>query len=365
MSKNKNPRLGLVGGQAVLEGVMMKSRDRVSLAVRGDDGKISVKNTTFSSLRKKNGFFNIPIIRGCVNFVEMMKLSYTTLEDSATMLGLDDIDEETKFDKWIKKKFGDKLMRVVMMISMVLGVALALGLFTFLPAFITKGINHLTHDSLGWWQNPISGGIRIVIFIIYMLLVSLMKDIRRTFEYHGAEHKSIACYEAGMELTPANAKKCTRFHPRCGTSFIFVIMIISILIFSVVKWDMNIFAMIGLRLCLLPLVVGIGFEFLMFAGKHPNPVTLALSYPGLLMQRITTKEPDESQLEVAITALKNAMPDEFPEVSEKAEDGAAEDAHGDFEEVGDTEEAVICEDAPAETAEAETEAPEEKANDAE
>lgn len=144
MSKNKNPRLGLVGGQAVLEGVMMKSRDRVSLAVRGDDGKISVKNTTFSSLRKKNGFFNIPIIRGCVNFVEMMKLSYTTLEDSATMLGLDDIDEETKFDKWIKKKFGDKLMRVVMMISMVLGVALALGLFTFLPALITKGINHLT-----------------------------------------------------------------------------------------------------------------------------------------------------------------------------------------------------------------------------
>ena len=176
-------------------------------------------------------------------------------------------------------------------------------------------------DETKWSYNflfsLISGVIRIIIFIVYMIVVSLMKDIRRTFEYHGAEHKSIACYESGMELTPANAKKCKRFHPRCGTSFIFVILLLSILIFSLVPWKTDTFGdkmiMMGLRLLLLPVVTGIGYEFLMLAGRHPNKCTLALSFPGLLMQRITTKEPDEEQLEVAIKSLKLALPDEFPD----------------------------------------------------
>lgn len=330
--KEKNTRLGKVGGQAVLEGIMMKSGEHISLAVRKDDGEIAVKNSVSVSLRKKNKFFNLPLIRGCVNFVETLIMSYSTLEESAKMIGLDEFDEETKFDKWVKEKFGDKIMNVVMGVASVVGVILAFGLFTFLPALITKGINSFTPNGLGWWQNLISGGIRICIFIAYMALVSLMKDIRRTFEYHGAEHKSIACYEAGEELTPENAKKYTRFHPRCGTSFIFVILIISILIFSVVKWDMNVFAMIGLRLCLLPVVVGISFEFLMLTGKHPNKLTLALAFPGLLMQRITTKEPDEKQLEVAITALKCALKDEFPETYEYYENKAA---HSQSENDGD------------------------------
>ena len=311
--KCKNERLGVVGGQAVLEGVMMKSRDKMSLAVRAQDGEIKVKNTTSTTFLKKHKWLNIPIVRGCINFVETLIMSYSTLEDSAKMCGMDDFEEETKFDKWLKEKLGDRLMDVVMTIGMVLGVILAFGLFTILPAFITKLIGKWVGNESAYWLNFVSGGIRIAIFIAYMVLVSLMKDIRRTFEFHGAEHKSIACYEAGMELTPENAKKCTRFHARCGTSFIFVVMIISILIFSVVKWDMNFFAMIVLRLCLLPLVVGISYEFLMIAGKHPNKFTYILSLPGLLMQRITTKEPDESQLEVAIMALKNAMPDKFPD----------------------------------------------------
>ena len=329
--KCKNPRLGKVGGQAVLEGIMMKSGDRISLAVRKEDKEIAVKNSVAVSVRKKNKFLNLPLIRGCVNFVETLIMSYTTLEESAKMLGMDDIDGETKFDRWVKEKFGDKIMNVVMGIASVVGIALAFALFTFLPAFITKWINGLTPNGLGWWQNLISGGIRICIFIAYMALVSLMKDIRTTFEYHGAEHKSIACYEAGEELTPANAKKYTRFHPRCGTSFIFVILIISILIFSVVKWDMNLMAMIALRLCLLPLVVGVSYEILMLTGKHPNKFTLALAYPGLLMQRITTKEPNEEQLEVAITALKCALKDEFPETYEYYENKAkgANDAECD------------------------------------
>lgn len=317
MKKERNCRLGKVGGQAVLEGVMMKSGDNISLAVRKEDGTIAQKNSTFVSARKKHKFWNIPLIRGCVNMVEMLRLSFSTLNDSTQLLGLDEMEAESKFDKWLQDKFGDKLMNVVMTIGMVLGVILSVGIFLLLPNLVTMWLNELAIDAGGplpsFVQNLISGGLRILIFIIYLLLVSLMKDIRRTFEYHGAEHKSVACYEAGMELTPENAAKCTRFHPRCGTSFIFVILIISILVTSFVNWNTwPKWAIIGTKLLMIPVIVGIGFEFLMLAGKYPNPLTRALSAPGLWMQRITTKEPDASQLEVAIAALKGALPDEFP-----------------------------------------------------
>lgn len=336
MKKEKNPRLGKVGGQAVLEGVMMKSGDNVSLAVRREDGTIDVKNTEFTSLRKKNKFWNIPLLRGCVNMVETMKLSYITLEDSAAMNGVDTSEPETRFEKWLVKKFGDGLMKAVMAIGMVLGVILSVALFVVLPNVATMGINalvsHLGDGAVlpSFLQNLISGIIRIIIFIAYLLLTSLMKDIRRTYEYHGAEHKSVACYEAGLELTPANAKKCTRFHPRCGTSFIFVMLIISILVTAFINWNTwPKIAIILTKLAMVPVIVGIGFEFLMIAGKHPNPLTKALSAPGLWMQRITTREPDESQLEVALAALKCAMPDEFPEARAEFEkkdepDGADE-----------------------------------------
>lgn len=331
MKKERNCRLGKVGGQAVLEGVMMKSGDNVALAVRKEDGTIALKNSTFVSARKKNKFWNIPLIRGCVNMVEMLRLSFSTLNDSTQLLGLDEMEAESKFDKWLQDKFGDKLMNVVMTIGMVLGVILSVGIFLILPNLVTMWLNEFAIDAGGplpsFVQNLISGGLRILIFIIYLLLVSLMKDIRRTFEYHGAEHKSVACYEAGMELTPENAAKCTRFHPRCGTSFIFVILIISILVTSFINWNTwPQWAIIGTKLLMLPVIVGIGFEFLMLAGKYPNPLTRALSAPGLWMQRITTKEPDASQLEVAIAALKGALPDEFPpQASEKAEDAGTQE----------------------------------------
>ena len=288
MKKEKNPRLGKVGGQAVLEGVMMKSGDNVSLAVRREDGTIDVKNTEFTSLRKKNKIWNIPLLRGCVNMVETMKLSYSTLEDSAAMNGVDTSEPETRFEKWLVKKFGDGLMKEVMAIGMVLGVILSVALFVVLPNVATMGINalvsHLGDGAVlpSFVQNLISGVIRIIIFIVYLLLTSLMKDIRRTYEYHGAEHKSVACYEAGLELTPANAKKCTRFHPRCGTSFIFVMLIISILVTAFINWNTwPKIAIILTKLAMVPVIVGIGFEFLMIAGKHPNPLTKALRAPGL------------------------------------------------------------------------------------
>ena len=317
MSKNceQSCRLGKVGGEAVIEGVMMRAGDRYSVASRLEDGSIKVSNHSYTSLRKRNKFFNIPIIRGVVALVESFKLSFNVLSISAEALGMDLEEPETKFEKWLFKKFGDKVFNVIMGIAGFLGVILAMGLFFLLPTFATKGIDHLLGYaglSLGWGKTLCEGIIRMTVFVCYILLVSLMPDIRRTFEYHGAEHKSIACYESGEELTPENAKKFTRFHPRCGTSFIFVMLILSVLVFSLpfIPWD-NAWLRLLIKLPLMPIVCGLGFEFIAFAGKHDNVFTRILSAPGLLMQRVTTREPDLKQLEIAIVAIKSSMPDEF------------------------------------------------------
>lgn len=309
-----NPRIGTVGGQAVLEGVMMKGKDEFAIAVRREDGTISLTKDKFVSVRKKYKILGLPIIRGVVGFVESMILSFRTLSISAEQYGLDDSEPETKFEKWLDRHFGEKLMSVIMAISSVLGVILAFGLFFFLPSLITKLLEKLFSADLGVFRNLIEGIIKIAIFIGYILLVSLMKDIRRTFEYHGAEHKSIFCYESGEDLTVENVRKQKRFHPRCGTSFIFVILIISILINSLpfVPWD-NLLLRVLTKLLLLPVIVGVGFEFIMYAGRHDNLFTKICSAPGLWMQRITTREPDDSQIEVAIMSLKAALPDAFPD----------------------------------------------------
>ena len=322
MSKKepRNPRLGVVGGQAVLEGVMMRHGERYSVSVRKEDGSITTENRTFVSVRKKIKLLNIPLLRGAVNFIEMLILSYKTLSISADAYGLTEEEEESKFERWLREHFGKGLVDVVMAISMVLGLALGVGIFFFLPSLLTKATDNALGGSLGWAKNLIEGLIKIVIFIAYLWLVSLMPDIRRTFEYHGAEHKSIFCYEAGVELTPANAAKYKRFHPRCGTSFMFVMIAISILINSLpfVPWD-NVLLRMLVKLALLPFVVGLGYEFLMYAGKHDNTLVRILSTPGLWMQRITTREPDEEQLAVAIEALMSCMPDEFSRACRKAE----------------------------------------------
>ena len=318
-------RLGRVGGQAVLEGVMMKSGDRTALAVRDETGSVRTSVDTHTSVRKKYKFLNIPLLRGIVNFVETMILSYNTLMQSADMLGIDEAAEDSKFEAWLRSKWGDKFMAVLMGIATVLGMVVGLGLFLYLPAFVTKWLDSLL-GGIGWFRNVIEGVMKIAIFVGYIALCSLMKEMRRTFEYHGAEHKSIACYESGEELTPANAAKCSRFHPRCGTSFLFVILILSILVNSLISWE-NLALRVVLKLLLLPVIVGLGFEFIMYAGKHTNFFTRLLSAPGLWRQRSTTREPDESQLEIAITALKLAMPDEFPpeSVAEEVEEISADD----------------------------------------
>ena len=330
--KTKEPdalacRRNKVGGQAVLEGVMMKSGERVCIAVRKPDGSIEKQTDSFVSVRKKHKFLNIPILRGAINFIEMMKLSFSTLSKSGEMLGTE--EEETRFKKWIRKKFGKSIMVVIMPISIILALVLSVGLFFLLPTYATKGIEYLIGSPLdGWLKSIIEGVMKIIIFICNQMIVSLMPDIKRTFMYHGSEHKSIFCYEHGLPLTVENVRMQRRFHPRCGTSFMFVMILIGVLIGILIPWDWaNVDSKIlsslirtGIKLLLLPLTCGIGYEFLMYAGKHDNALVKIFSAPGLWMQRITTKEPDDSMIEVAIAALKGAMPDEFPE--ETAEDGA-------------------------------------------
>lgn len=308
--EEKNPRLGKVGGQALLEGIMMRSGEEVAISVRSSDGTIRSKRRQFVSARKKNKFLALPLIRGMVSFIESMVLSFSTTNDGVDMLGIE--EEETKFEKWLKKKFGANLMDVLMPISIVLGLLLAVGIFIYLPSLFGGLIAKLFGGDIGIWQSVLEGILKVLIFIGYILLISLMPDIRRTFEYHGAEHKSIFCYEAGEELTVENVRKYKRFHPRCGTSFMFVMILIGIIIGFFIPFQNTLLRSVC-KLLLLPVTVGIGFEFLMFAGKHDNFLTRALSAPGILMQRITTKEPSDDQIEVAIKSLKLAIPEEFPE----------------------------------------------------
>lgn len=316
-NKNTNPRRNRVGGQAVIEGVMMKNGEKTALATRCDDGRVDIKRNTVTPIRKKIKILGIPIIRGVVGFIESMILSFKTMAASTEVLGLE--EEESKSEKWLKKHLGIKLTDIIMVVAMILGVALALGLFMYLPSFLAKDVlNGMLLIPNGKSLNQyalagIEGAIKVVIFVTYLLAVSLMKDIRRVFEYHGAEHKSIACFEKGLELTPENAKTCTRFHPRCGTSFMFVMILVGIFVgmFIPAEWDTWLRALT--KLATLPIVMGLGYEFIMLAGKHDNFITRILSAPGLWMQRITTKEPSDDQLAIAICAIKASMQEEFPD----------------------------------------------------
>jgi len=318
-------RLGTVGGQAVIEGVMMKSPKRIAIAVRRyDNAQITVHAKNYTSVRKKYKWLNIPLLRGVINFVEMLIMSFGTLTESTEMLGIEEEMEPGKFEKWLTKVFGKSLMAVISFIAVIIGVALAITLFFWLPLVIVGAMQ----DWLGFndvVRSVAEGVIKIAIFIAYIGLTSLLNDIRRTYQYHGAEHKSIFCYEKGLELTVENVKKQKRFHPRCGTSFIFVVLIISILgtaiLYSAVDFGDNTMLRMATKFLILPLLVGISFEFIMFAGKHDNAFTRILSAPGLWMQRITTKEPDDDIIEVAIVSLKTALIEEFPDFEVPFEEG--------------------------------------------
>lgn len=309
---SKKSHITSVGGQALIEGVMMQGPKGVATAIRKPDESICIEYHEVKHLRDKNKFFGLPVIRGIVAFIESMILGYKLLMHSAEVSGMEDLEdvEMNKFEKWLTEKMGDKFMDFIMVIASVLGIGLAFLIFFYLPVLIFNKLNALTDMALAPWQGTIEGCMKIVIFVIYMLLVSQMKDIKRLFKYHGAEHKSIACYEAGEELTVENVKKCSRFHPRCGTSFMFVMLILSIVIVTLLslvvptELKQNTVVWMLIKLPLIPLIMGIGYEFIKYAGKHNNLFVKILSAPGLWMQRITTKEPEDDIIEVGIESLK-------------------------------------------------------------
>ena len=305
-----------VGGQALIEGIMMRGPKGAAMSVRLPDGTIETEYKDVKPWREKNKFFSLPIIRGIVGFAESLVTGYGYLMESAekSTRGLENPPEEemSKFDRWIEKHFGEKMMNAVGVISAVLGFALAFFLFMWLPSF---AVDKLTFGKLLEFHPLFEGIIRIIIFVLYMLAVSQMKDIKRVFMYHGAEHKSIFCYENGLELTVENVRKQIRFHPRCGTSFMFVMILLSILLSSALVLifpnlaDINRMLWILIKLLIMPLVMGIGYEFIRYAGRHENLLVKILSAPGLWMQRITTKEPTDDIIEVGIEALKAVLTD--------------------------------------------------------
>lgn len=315
-----------VGGQALMEGIMMKGPKGTAMSLRLPDGTIETQMKDFVSVRKKIKLLNIPVIRGVVSFVESMIFGYKLLMESAekTSLDMEPEENESKLDKWINDHFGPKMMAVIGGISAVLGVALAFFLFMWLPSFVFDLVNnHLANGTLLSWRAVFEGAIRVVIFVIYMYAVSKMKEIHRVYMYHGAEHKTIFAFEHGKELTVENIRSEKRCHPRCGTSFIFVTILLSILVSSVVAvvfpaLTKNRILWVAVKVLIMPLIMGIGFEFIQLAGKYPNKFTRFLSAPGLLMQRITTAEPDDAIIEVAIEAMKAALTGEI-ENKEKAE----------------------------------------------
>ena len=302
-----------IGGQALIEGVMMKGVSETAMAVRMPDGTIDLEKWETKSPKDRPFWFRVPFLRGIFNFIETMITGYKTLMKSAEKAGFEEEEEPSKFDKWLNEKLGDKVMAVVSVVALVLSVVLALGLFMFLPAAIVKLVEFLGLP-LGNFKTLVEGVIKMSVFLAYIVLTAKMKDIKRVYGYHGAEHKSIACYEHGEELTVENVRKHSRFHPRCGTSFMFLVLFVSILVFSVfqVPWD-NLLLRVLIKVALLPLIVGIGYELIKLAGRHQNWLTKIISAPGLWIQRITTNEPDDGQIEVAIASLTAVLPREGEE----------------------------------------------------
>ena len=313
MSKDKKCFRTSIGGQALIEGVMMRGPEKTAMAVRNPEGEIVIEDVRDEKGKNNPKFLKLPFVRGLVNFIQTMMLGYKCIMRSAELAGLDEEEgEPSKFEKFLTEKLGSKVYTIIGVIAMVLGIVLAISLFVFVPTFLVKMFNTYVYN-LGGFTAVVEGVIKIAVFILYMWLVSFMPDIRRTYEYHGAEHKTIACYEAGEELEVENAKKFTRFHPRCGTSFILIVLVISIIVFLAVPASLSVLWRFILRIVLLPLVVGIAYEIIKFVGRHDNVFTRIISKPGLLLQHLTTREPDEKQLEVAIASLKAVMPEQKEE----------------------------------------------------
>lgn len=290
-----------IGGQAVIEGVMMKNKDQYAVAVRKPDQTIETKVEIYESLGERIPFFRIPIVRGVVNFIESLVIGMKTLTYSASFY---EEDEETQKDSQAEKAAKKGGEGILMFFSVMISVILAVGLFILLPAWISEYIRRGIDNNVV--VALLEGVIRLAIFLLYVFAISQMKDIKRVFMYHGAEHKTINCLEAGVPLTPENVMKFSRFHKRCGTSFLFLVMIISILFFMVINVDSAVLRIV-LRLLLVPVIAGVSYEVLRLAGKNDSLIIKIISAPGLWVQRMTTREPELDMLEVAIASVEGVL----------------------------------------------------------
>ena len=294
-----------IGGQAVIEGIMMRGPVKSAMANRLPDGTLSLEE--WDTYPHGIAWYNrTPFIRGCFNFVETLVTGFRCLMTSAEKAGLDD-EQPSAFEQKLAKLTGKKAETIVSTVALVLGAALAVFLFMILPATISKLLSPYLPNTMV--LTLVEGLIKITIFLLYIALVSQTKDIRRVFEYHGAEHKTIACYEHGEALTVENIRKYTRFHPRCGTSFLLIVLVISILLSSLVTWN-SLVVRVALKLVMLPIVVSISYEIIKLAGRCDNILTRIISAPGLWLQRLTTREPDDGQIEAAIAAMTPVIPDD-------------------------------------------------------
>ena len=305
MSEDRKRRTN-IGGQAVIEGVMMRGKRVYAMAVRNPQGGITVEKDEWGGIGRK-GLFRLPIFRGIAACIDSLVSGTKILMRSAEIAGEDWAEQEmSPFEKWLVDKLGDKINDILIYFSVFISLIFGMGLFFVLPVWLGNFFKTLVPV---WALGVIEGLMRIAIFLAYLFLISRMKEIKRVFQYHGAEHKTIACFESGKELTVANVRPCTRLHKRCGTSFLLFVMLISMVVFFFVRTDQLILRLIT-RICLVPFIAGISYEVIRWAGNSENPLVQLISYPGLCLQKITTAEPDDSQIECAIAAMKGVLEDE-------------------------------------------------------
>ena len=323
-----------IGGQAVIEGIMMKNGDDYATAVRKPDGEIEVARGRYVSLTEKVKFFSLPFVRGVFSFADSMIIGMKTLTWSAGFFEDDESTEPGKFELWLDRVFGEKLEAALMSLVMVISVVLAIVIFMVFPMLLSRVLHPLIPSETV--MAILEGILRILIFICYIKLISRMEDIRRTFMYHGAEHKCINCIEHGMELNVENVRRSSKVHNRCGTSFLLIVMVISILFFMVIRVD-NLWLRIVSRIVLIPVIAGVSYEFLRLAGRSESRLVNLLSRPGLWMQGLTTSEPDDSMIEVAIRAVETVfdwrayLAENFPETA-VSEGGEAASCKAKMEE---------------------------------
>lgn len=324
MAKENQCKITSIGGSALIEGIMMRGPKRTTVAVRTGENEIHTEDIEVKTISSKSKFFRLPFIRGVVGIIDSMTLSYKALAlsaDKALEAGMVEEEEPSKFEKWLTDKLGDNLMKVVMVFATILGVLLAVGLFFFLPSLLydllAKLVPAITDIVIA--KSIFEGVLKIVLFLGYIILCSQMEDMKRVFMYHGAEHKTIFCYEAGLELNVENIRKQKRFHPRCGTSFLVVTLLVGVLaglLIPAQPFGISILRPV-FKLALLPLMIGIGYEVIKICGKFDNAFTRILAAPGMWAQRITTREPDDKMIEVAIEAMAPVIPDDGSDIINK------------------------------------------------